>query len=253
MKKYLVGITLLFVLNGCGNTDNKERSIDMAEYLPTSSLNKQYTEVIKINGELTSTSYLKSVIVEPNRITIKQNSILKSITSIDNDEVDMLLIGDANRTKVYKRNVYMGDEVSSYKSLTESKKLSVGQQVVGEEHTEVVESCIVDSLLDNYEVYFYEYKNYDDEHNILKLKCISKKSVNTIIDEAYASLVAYENGVIEYKDNISYVYLQKGLGVVATIDNDCIIDITDNIIDDTADESNCIGEQYHHILYNPEY
>jgi hypothetical protein len=255
MKKYLLGIVLILVFHGCGS-DSKGSSplvIDMAEYLPSMSLNKQYTDVVKLNGDLNSTPYLESIVVEPNRIMTKKDNILKSVTTIDNDELDELLIGDSNRTKIYKRDVSIGDEVSHYKSVDESRELSVGTQVVGEEHIEVVESCTFDSIVDNYEIYFYEYKNYDGEHDIIKLKCVSNKSVNTIIDPEYLNTVAFENGLITSKDNISYVYLQKGLGRVATIDNDCLVDITDNIIDDTADESECIGEQYHHILYYPEY
>jgi hypothetical protein len=254
MKKYLMGIVLILIFHACGS-DSKSSPmvIDMAEYLPNMSLNKQYTDVLKLNGDLNSTPYIESIVVEPNRIMTKEDTNLKSITTIDNDEIDMLLMGDINKTKVYKRNISIGDEVSRYKSLNESKDLSVGTQVVGEEHIEVIESCTLDSIIDNYEIYFYAYKNYDGEHNILKFKCVSQKSVNTIIDAAYINTVAYENGLLVSKENISYVYFQKSLGIIAEIDNDCIVDITDNIIDDTADESECIGEQYHHILYYPEY
>ncbi len=243
----------MLVVNGCGSESGGSSSIDIAEYLPSTSLNKQYTDVIKLNGDLNSTPYIESIVVEPNRIMTKEDAILKSIATIDNDEIDMILIGDVNSSKVYKRNVFKGDEVSHYKSVNESVELSVGTQVVGEKHTEVVESCTLDSILNNYEIYFYEYKNYDGQHDIIKLKCVSNKSVNTIIDAEYINTVAYENGLVTSKDNISYVYLQKGLGIIATIDNDCLVDITDNIIDDTANENKCIGEQYHHILYYPEY
>ena len=239
---------------GCGS-DSKSSPvvIDLAEYLPSTSLNKQYTDVLKLNGDLNSTPYVTSILVEPNRIMTKEDTVLKSITTIDNDELDILFIGDINRSKVYKRNISIGDEVSRYKSFDESRELRVGTQVVGEEHIEVVESCTFDSTLNNFEIYFYEYKNYDGQHNIIKFKCVSNKSVNTIIDPEYINTVAYENGLVVSKDNISYVYLQKGLGTIATIDDDCLVDITDNIIDDTADESECIGEQYHRVLYYPEY
>jgi hypothetical protein len=255
MKKYFLGIVLILIFNACGS-DSKGSSpivVDMAEYLPTMSLNKQYTDVLKVDGDLNNTLYIENVIVESNRIIVKEDSLLKKVTTIDNDTLDVLFVNDENRTKVYKRNISIGDEVSYYKSVDESRDLSIGTQVVGEEHVEVIESCTFDSILDNYAIYFYEYRNYDGEHEIMKLKCVSHKSVNTIIDQEYVNTVSYENGLITSKDNISYLYLQKGIGVIATIDNDCLVDITDNIIDDTADESECIGEQYHHILYYPEY
>ena len=253
MKKYLMTITFMLLMNGCGSQSEGGSSIDISEYLPSMNLNKQYTNIVKSNGDLNSTSYSSTIVVEPNMIMTKEDTVLKKITTINKDEITVMLIGDTNKSKVYKRNIFIGDEVYNYKSVNETRKLSVGRQVVGEEHVEVVESCTFDTILNNYEIYFYEYKNYDGQHDIIKLKCLSTKSVNTMIDAKYVGKVAYKNGLVTSKDNISYVYLQKGLGHIATIDNDCIVDITDNIIDDIADKSECIGEQYHRILYNPEY
>jgi hypothetical protein len=261
MKKYLMAIPLIFLLNGCGE-ESSESSIDIAEYLPTSSLDKPYTDVKKINGDFNDTLYVNSVIVEANIIITKQDDVVKSRTIIDSDEVKTFLASDSNHSKIYKRNIYFGDEISKYKSVDMSRDLTIGAQKIGKVHTEVVESCILDSRSDNYKFEYqpysngsitYEYKNYDGEHDILKLKCISKKTVNTIIYNDYVDTVIYENGIVTSKDNISYLYLQKGLGVVATIDNDCIVDISKNIVDDTANNDECFGKQYHHILYHTEY
>jgi hypothetical protein len=252
MKKYLMAIALIFLLNGCAE-ESSESIIDIAEYLPSNSLNKQYTDVTKSKGDLNNNVYVKSIVVEPNMIRNKRDEVLESITTISTNEVKVLLIGDTNLSKIYKRNIAIGKEISNYKSVNKSEDLKIGSQRVGEEHIEVVESCTLVSKLNKYEFDFYEYKNYDGSHDIIKLKCISKKTVNTIIDAEYINKVAFENGIVTSKDNISYLYLQKGLGVVATIDNDCIVDISKNIVDDTANKDECIGKQYHYILYHTEY
>jgi len=248
-----MAITLALLLNGCGEDSSGESSVDISVYLPANSISKQYTDVVKSNGDLTNNEYTKSILVEPNLITTKQNELLESIVTISDEKVNVILIGDRNRTKIYERNIHIGDEIYSYKSVNKSKELTIGVQRVGEEHIEVVESCILDSKIDKYEFYFYEYKNYDDDHDILKLKCTSIKTVNTTVDADYTNAVAYENGTTVSKENISYTYLQKGIGEVAMIDSDCIIDKSKNIVDDTANKSECIGEQYHYILYHTQY
>jgi len=248
-----MGMILMLVVNGCGSESKGSSSIDIAEYLPSRSFNKEYTDVIKLNGKLENRVYMNRIIVEPNKIITKEDTNLKRIVTINSDEINILLIGDINKSKVYKRHVSKKDEIFHYKSSNKIKELNIGVQVVGEEHIEVEESCILDSILDNYQVYFYEYNNYDEQHDIIKLKCTSNKSINTIVNPEYIDSVSYRNGVVTTKDNIYYIYLQKGLGTVAIIDNDCIVDITNNSIDDTADEDACIGEQYHYILYHSEY
>ena len=212
MKRFIVVIVLMFI-NGC-DSETSESSIDMADYLPMSNVNKQYTDIEKRNGDFDDKKYIESVIVEPNLITIKRDKILESITTISNDVISILSPNDNNKTKIYKREVYLGDEVSNYLSSTKRKPLMIGLQRVGEESTDIQESCTYHSKVESYEVYFYEYTNYDENHDIIKLKCISKKSVKTFIDAEYINDVSYENGTVESKENISYVYLQKSLGVM---------------------------------------
>lgn len=254
MKRLLMPIIAIFLLNGCGSEESSETPIDIAEYLPSNSLNKQYTDVKKVNGNLSNINeYVSNVIVESNLITSKLDNLLESVTTVNDDEINILLIGDVNKTKIYQRKVYLQKEVSNYVSLNESKALMLGSQKVGEESIKVEESCVFNSKIDKYEVYFFEYNNYDGQHDIIKLKCTSKKTVSTIVDANFSDVVVYESGTVVSKENISYIYFQKGLGVIATIDDDCIVAKSPDIIDDTADESKCIGEQYHRVLYYPEY
>jgi uncharacterized protein YceK len=65
MKNFLMPLSLLFLLSGCGSEESK-RQIDLKEYLPQQSLTKEYTEIKKLNGDLTHVAYQESILVEPN-------------------------------------------------------------------------------------------------------------------------------------------------------------------------------------------
>ena len=131
--------------------------------------------------------------------------------------------------------------------------MKIGSQRVGEKHTKIEEKCTFDSMINRYEKFFFEYINYDEEHNIMKIKCITKKIIDTKIDKEYADSVSYTNSVVESKDDISYVYLQKGLGMIATINDDCLVSKSPDIIDDTLSPEKCLEERYAYDLYQPEY
>ena len=254
MKRLLMPIIAIFLLNGCGAEESSETPVDIAEYMPKNNLSKEYTDIKKINGDKRNRhEYVSTVIVESNLITSKRDNLLESITTVNDDEVNVLLVGDINRTKIYKRKAYLRKEVSNYVSWNESTALMLGSQKVGEESIKVEESCTYDSKIDKYEIYFFEYNNHDGEHDIIKLKCTSTKTTSTIIDANFTDMLVYENGTVVSKENISYVYFQKGLGVIATIDDDCIVAKSPDVIDDTANKNKCIGEQYHRVFYYPEY
>jgi len=254
MKKYIMSVALILILNGCGEDGGGDSSVDITEYLPSDSFEKVYTDVSKSNGEFKDKTYMENILVEPNMIKIKREDVLKSIITISSDDVKFLSVNELNSSNSYKRNIYIGDKVSNYIAVDERKKLTIDSQIIGEKHTKVIESCVFENKLNIYTFDYsphknrtisYKYENHDGRHDILKLKCTSIETVNTLIYSEYNNTVT--------KDNISYKYLQKGLGVIATVDNDCIVDIKGNIVDDKVNKEQCIGEQYHHILYHTEY
>ena len=151
------------------------------------------------------------------------------------------------------RNLAEGDSVSDYIKKDEVETLKIGSQKIGEKYTKVAEKCLLDSIINHYEKFFFEYTNYDDNHNIIKLKCTTKTIVDTKIDATFIDSVSYTNGTVESKDDISYIYLQKDLGVIATINDDCLASKLPDIIDDTLEPEQCLGERYEYSLYQPQY
>lgn len=253
MKKYVISVALILILNGCGEEDGRS-TIDIVDYLPSDNFEKVYTDVVKFNTEFIDKTYIDNILVEPNMITTKREDIVTGITTVSSDDVKFLSVNELNSSNSYKRNIYIGDKVSNTIAVDERKQLTIDSEIIGEKHTQVIESCVLENKLNIYTFDYspyqnrtisYKYENYDGKHDILKLKCTSIETVNTLIYSEYNNTIR--------KDNISYQYFQKGLGMIVTVDNDCIIDIDGNIVDDRVNEDECIGEQYHHILYHTEY
>jgi hypothetical protein len=169
------------------------------------------------------------------------------------DEIEIKYVNDLNHSKVITRNFNRGDTVSNYLKADEVEILKIGSQKIGEKRTKVEEKCMLDSIVERYEKFFFEYTNYDGEHDIMKIKCTTKTVVDTKIDAEYVDSVSYTNGVVESKDDISYVYLQKGLGMIATINDDCLASKLPDVIDDTLPPEKCLGERYEYDLYQPQY
>jgi len=238
---------------GCGSSDTSAKKIDIANYLPSTSMSKEYTHVTKIDGKLSNRDYRESVVVESNLVSIKEEEKLSRMIIIKADELEVKYFNDENRSKIITRNLYKGDTVSNYLKTDKVEKLRVGTQEIGEKHIKIEEKCIFESMIDRYEKFYFEYTNYDDKHDIMKIKCISKTIVDTNIDAEYVDSVAYTNGVVESKDDISYLYLQKGLGMIATINDDCLASKLPDVIDDTLPPEECLGERYAYDLYQPQY
>jgi len=251
MYKVWVSTLLLVMIVGCGSNKSSNK-IDMSEYLPKITT-KDYTEVIKpIDIKMTSSEFSENIILGTNKITIEVDGSVKATYTILDDKINIELVGDENQTKTMKRKVSKGNNAIEYVQESQTETLKVGSQVVGEQSIRVEESCeLVDDTIDEFTKYFYVYENSDDEHNIIKLKCTTVKTEITSIEPEFIDDVVYENGTIEFKPNTSYIYLQRGIGVIAEIDDDCVVEKSPKVvIDDTAKPSECIGEQYHYTLYH---
>ena len=252
INTFIIALFFLLSLQGCGSSSSKTK-LDLANYLPTVSSQKQYTEVDKVNGSLNNHEEAEDVIVESNLITIKKDNQIDTLITIANDEVLFKLFKDFNKTKKILRHFSKGDEISNSLIKDNTKILMIGSQRIGEENIQVEENCVLDDVVDSYKIFFYEYKNYDDEHDILKIKCTKKSVTETKIDSEFENLVSYQTGTVKSKEDISYFYLQKGLGVIASINDDCLVSKLPDEIDDNLDASECLGERYYYKLYHPLY
>jgi hypothetical protein len=255
MNKLWIVLLFSFLLNGCGSSSSGGATsmVDIANYLPKTSMLKQYTNISKVNGDFDSSEYSNNILVESNLVYIKRDNILERIITVLVDEVNFKSINDRNETKTFKREVAIGEEISSSITKSDTKILTVGMQKIGEQSTRMEENCILEALLDEYQISFYTYTNYDSKHDILKIKCLTKTFIETEIDSKYIDLVAYTDGVVESKDDVSYLYLQEGRGEIARINDDCLVSKLPDVIDDMLDKSQCLGERYNYNLYHPQY
>jgi len=254
MNKFYIVMLSFFLLNACGSTSSDEKDkVDIANYLPATSMIKQYTNVSKVNGDLDNIEYSQNILVESNLVTIKKGNDFETLITISVDDITFKSIKDTTQSKILKRNIAVGETLSSYVKTSETKLLEIGTQRIGEQSTRTEENCILESILDSYQVFVYQYENYDSKHDILKIKCTSKTSIETKIDLEYIDLVSYTNGVLESKEDISYLYLQEGLGEIARINDDCLVAKLPDILDDTLDKEQCLGERYHYTLYHTQY
>ncbi|MCH9739397.1 MAG: hypothetical protein K0U38_00955, partial [Epsilonproteobacteria bacterium] len=253
MNKLWLPIVVILTLAGCGSNSKSGERVDLVQYLPQMNMTKEYTEVQKEDIDIDHNDYTETITIGSNTVTTKVDGSPTQIVTYSNDEINLQLIGDKNRTKIMTRHARVGDTVIEYVQRDITDILTVGSQQVGEQTTKLEETCIFESILNEYTIYFYQYENYDENHDIVKLKCTTKTIVDTQVDVEYVDAVTYENGTIESKDNTSYIYLQKELGHIATIDNDCITSQDPDVINDTASEKECVYEQYHHTLYHHTY
>lgn len=255
MNKFWIVMLSFFLFYGCGSSSSSDgkKTINIANYLPSTSMIKQYTNVSKVNGDFDNSEYSNNILVESNLVYIKKDNRLESIITVLADEVNFKSINDRNETKSFKREVSIEEEVSSLIIKSETKILTVGMQRIGEQSTRMEESCVLESIIDEYKISFYTYTDYDSKHDILKIKCTSKTFIETEIDSEYIDLVAYTDGIIESKEDVSYLYLQEGIGEIAMINDDCLVSKLPDVIDDTLDKSQCLGERYNYNLYHPQY
>lgn len=258
MNKVWIVIPLLLALTGCGgsSSSNKGTKIDTSEYFPKSTITKEYTQVIKSVDKSSRdvSEFVEDISVEPNMITIQVDGETTAITTIHKDKVTIQEFGDIERVVTMKREVYTGDKVIEDIQENITENLKVGSQIVGNRSIQTEESCLLESTIDEFTQYIYDYKNYDNKHDIIKLKCTIRKTEITSVEPDYVDKVIYENGTVEFKPNISYRYLQKEIGIISIVNNDCIVEKTPEIVvDDTAKPNECIGEQYNHVLWHNDY
>ncbi len=255
MIKNLIPLTLASLFIGCGGGgSSSSKSIDLAEYFPQKSMIKSYTETIKQDGDFTTEESRTNIIVEPNIITVKNDTAVTSIITVLEDKIT-IEDRENNHTKVFERKVNKNDTLFTDSYSSNITPLKLGTETYGTETTQREENCKLIDIVDDFSLPpFYEYNNYDKEHDILKIKCTAKTVVATTIKPEYIGQVTRENGTITSANNIYYLYFQKELGQIAQIDDDCVIKKTPQIeIDDEADKKQCIGEKYHYIMYHREY
>jgi len=248
--KYL-SLTLAVVLStGCGpsskssiKSNDGEGSIDFREYYPKESISKTFRLVERDGDDVYNFSSIENIEVVDNTIT----------TTIDTEVVEKVVFTDKNITtssfydgktdidKMY-RHIDLGDTV-----FTAKVKSSI-DNALGQVTTTETITCKAKSKEERFEKSDHIYTG-----DLLKIECISEGTIVYDIKQAIldAGAATDLNGTHNIYDT-SYVYMKKDLGLVATIDNDCVTNSKiPGLINDKAAESECIKKQYQYEFYIP--
>ena len=241
-KKHLSLALAALLFTACGGNSSSSKkndgkgSIDFSQYFPKESMSKGYivrkqyddgtpkttlrNETFEVVGQ-TITTRVNSKVVE--KVVITDKNI--TITNFSEDENSK-----DNVNRMY-RKMDIGDTLFSEKiESTETNDL-------GKISTSATYSCMVKSKEKKFEKGDYLY-----EGDLLKIECIDKGIKIYEIKQAIldAGLASDLNGTHETYDK-SYVYWQKDLGKVVTINDDCITNgKTLTIINDKAKSSECV-------------
>lgn len=250
-KKYLSFTLATLLLTACGggnsasSKNDGKGSIDFAQYFPKESMSKSYIVRNQYEGTPKITINTETIEVLDQIITTTLNGevIEKVVITDKNITINNLEEGTKNQMNSIYRHVDIGDTLFS-KKRNSSKNNSLGKIT-----TDTIYSCNVASKEKKFQKEDYLY-----EGDLLKLECVAKGKVTyeikqDILDEGVASDL---NGTHDIYDK-SYVYLQKGLGEVVSVNEDCITnDKIPLIINDNAKPSQCVQTRSFQEFYvNP--
>ena len=242
---YLIPLTLIII--GCGGTDNNttsngEGSIDLRTYLEKENITKNYQLTNKLAGQnLTNKYYTEATTVTTNKIERKLEGITNTIVNIEEKKLTNIDVSEEGNINISSyRHIDIGDTLFST-DINSSKTLKVGTQEVGTEKTLGTNSC---KLIEKLTSFTQGSNTYTGD--ILKVKCTKSTTITTKVKDEFVGTVKYINGTEDAVD-ISYYYQKKDIGLIASINNDCI-PVNMNYPDDTTE---CTDENksYHYIYY----
>ena len=247
-KKYL-SLTLaivLFTACGGGSSSSKvagEGSIDLKEYYPSASMTKEFIATQRDGDTVNSDTYDEVITVSGQTITTKVDAaIIEKVVFTDTNITTTTTEGTGTDISTMYRNVDLGDTLIS-KALSSSETNDLGQLT-----TNLNLVCKLNSKETKFEKNDHPYSG-----DLLKIECIAQGTViydikQTILDAGAATDLNGSHAIYDQ----SFIYLQKGLGDVATINDDCVTNANlPMVINDKASANKCIKQQYDYDFYLP--
>jgi hypothetical protein len=236
MKKTLITLTLLSLLVGCGGTSKSKSTIDIADYLPSEDVENTY---IHTSSSGTRDQTVEEVSINNNIITIKvEDNISKTITI--NEQFIVVKELNTNLTKTYERFISKGGTLYTLSISTVNEEIKFEESVIGTKSTDSTKKCKLKGKIDKlHKDTFIQFTG-----DILEFECIESKSIVTQLRDGLPDFIDLQEGEEKTDDDISYFYMKKGIGVIAEINDDCIIKDADGkkTINDTLQE--CHEEEY---------
>jgi len=247
-KKYISLVVVALLLSACGGSSSSSKNdgkgdIDLAEYYPSKSMTKTYSSVERDGDDVDTSHYEELIEVKGNTITTTVNSKLEEKVVFSDTNITTTSF-DEDGKEVYStfRHVDLGDTIYS-KKMTSSENSDLGKITSNVDFT-----CKVKSKESKFEKNDHLYTG-----DLLKIECIDEGEIvydikQTLLDAGVASDLNGSHSIY----NTSYVYLKKGIGEVAFIDDDCVTnDKLSIVINDKAKPKECIKKQYEYEFYLP--
>ena len=248
-KTIYMALAASVLLTACGGSSSSSKAndgkgdIDFKQYFPNASMTKTFISTDRDGDDINKSHYDEIVNVNGETITYtKDTKIVRKVVFTDKNITTTYT--EDNKTEVNSvfRHIDLGDIIFS------NKESRIQNNALGRITATLNQVCKVKSKEEKFEKGDNIYTG-----DLLKIECITDGKIFYDIkqDILDAGLGLDLNGTHNIY-NTSYVYMKKDLGVVATIDNDCITNSKiPGLINDKASESECIKEQYQYEFYIP--
>ena len=225
MKKrnlYLIPLSVLVI--GCGSTEDNttakgEGAIDLRTYFEKEDISKKYTLINKeVDRDFTRKKYNEDSVVTASKIErrLKDTTIITKTIDIGEKNLTLIDVSDEGNIKnVFFRNVDLGETLFTAEINT-TQLLKIGNTVVGSQIRVGTNSC---KLIEKRSEFIKD--SYPYQGDILKTECTKTTTITTKVDSQYVKDVNYINGTEDSVD-ISYYYQMKDIGLIASINDDCV-------------------------------
>ena len=247
-KKYISLVVVALLLSACGGSSSSSKndgkgSIDLVEYLPSKSMTKTFSSVERDGDDVDTSHYEELIEVKGNTITTTVNSKLEEkIVFSDTNITTTSFDEDGNDIDNSFRYVDLGDTLLS-KKITFSENNDLGKI-----STDLDFTCKLKSKESKFEKNDHIYTG-----DLLKIECIGDGEIvydikQTLLDAGVASDLNGSHSIY----NTSYVYLKKGIGEVASINDDCVTnEKLPKVVNDKAKSTECVKKKYEYEFYLP--
>ena len=233
----------LVLLTGCGGGSSSSHNdgkgdIDLAKYYPSESMGKRFSTY----SDSTDTgSYTEAIEVVGNKITIKEGETVteKIVFSDTNITTTLFDSEDGNKVLSMYRHVDLGD-TTLFEKIKDTTDTSFGN---------MIKNTTLTCMLKSKENELKKGIVYSHTGDLLKIECIDEGEIVYNVKADLIGVVSDDlNGSHAYYDK-SYYYLEKGLGMVASIDDNCIPNEKfSTVVDDRIE---CTTKQYDYEFYLP--
>jgi hypothetical protein len=244
-KRYITLVLVAVLFSACGSSSSDTKNndgkgaIDLAEYFPSKTMNKIFSTETLVGGTPNTHAEYQQIEVTKDSVTTTINTVVTERVLFSDTNITTTDFED-NSTETMYRHVDIKDTLFSEK-INSSEETDLGKIT-----TKLEANCKLKSKETKFEKDAHTYSG-----DLLKIECIIEGTMIYDVKPSLLTVVASDlNGSHEIY-NISNYYLQKGLGIVAEIDDDCITTKNLPFIDDRKKDSECIETAHTYKYYLP--